>query len=68
MIVCHCKGISERSVRRAVRDGAATPGELGNACSAGADCGGCHPLLQEIIDQEHTAARAEAAAPQHRSA
>jgi len=57
MLVCHCKGLTDRQVRDAVRDGAGTRRQLSRSCGAGAVCGGCRPVLQEILEEE-TPARA----------
>ena len=51
MIVCHCKGLTDRDVRSAVRCGAMTRGSVARACGAGAECGGCRPAIEEIIEQ-----------------
>ena len=59
VIVCQCNGVSDRAVRRAVRSGAATVVEVSEACSAGACCGGCRDVIDEIIAAE---TRAQAAA------
>jgi len=53
VIVCHCKGITDREIRSAVREGAATHRQVGRACQAGRTCGGCHPVIREIIEAEH---------------
>ena len=52
MIVCHCKAISDRRIRQAVRDGARTSADVTKACEAGADCGGCHPTIEQILREE----------------
>ena len=52
MIVCHCRGVTDRQIRKAVRDGARNRNEIVMACSAGAHCGGCVPAIDEIIDRE----------------
>jgi bacterioferritin-associated ferredoxin len=49
MIVCHCRGVSDRTVRQAVRRGATTPRAVARACGAGSGCGGCLPLVAELI-------------------
>jgi bacterioferritin-associated ferredoxin len=56
MIVCQCKGVSDAAVRRAVREGASTVEEVGWACKAGTDCGGCHPTIVQIICAERLTA------------
>ena len=59
MLVCHCNGVSDRSVRRAVRDGALTISEVGRACGAGTCCQGCSATINRIIRIEsHSEAQA----------
>ena len=48
MIVCQCYGVSDRTIRKAGREGAQTAGEVGRACHAGKMCGGCTPAIDEI--------------------
>ncbi|HVP27580.1 MAG TPA: (2Fe-2S)-binding protein [Myxococcota bacterium] len=52
MLVCHCKGITERVVRRAVREGALCVNGVGRACGAGTGCGGCHATIEAIVSAE----------------
>ena len=54
MIVCHCQGVSDRSIRQAVREGARSVGQVARACRAGRMCGGCRPAICEIISTEAT--------------
>ena len=35
MLVCHCNGVSDRTIRRTVRNGARTLSQVGQACGAG---------------------------------
>jgi len=58
MLVCHCKGLSDREIDRAIRSGAATPCEVAQRCGAGSVCGGCRPVIHELIES-----RAAATAP-----
>jgi bacterioferritin-associated ferredoxin len=51
MLVCHCKGISDRTVRNAVALGATSRGAVGRVCGAGTVCGGCRPVIEEILAQ-----------------
>jgi bacterioferritin-associated ferredoxin len=50
MLVCHCKGVSERDLRCAIEAGARTQRELVRECGAGSVCGGCRPLIDELLD------------------
>jgi bacterioferritin-associated ferredoxin len=52
MLVCHCNGVSDRKIRRAIRDGATTPGEIARSCGAGSTCGGCHEGVRKILHSE----------------
>jgi bacterioferritin-associated ferredoxin len=52
VIVCHCQGVCDRSIRRAVREGARSLREIAKACRAGRNCGGCRPVIREIIAEE----------------
>lgn len=65
MLVCHCNGVSDRTVRRVVREGALTVSEVGRACGAGTCCQGCSSTISRIIQVEsHREAQAEPASPQ----
>ena len=52
MLVCHCNGVSDKAIRRAVRDGAANSTEVGDRCAAGTCCAGCVDLIDRIIRSE----------------
>ncbi len=52
MLVCHCVGVSDRTVRRVVREGALTVSEVGRACGAGTCCQGCSSTINRIIHIE----------------
>ena len=52
MIVCHCRRISDRQVRKIVREGAASVGEVARACGAATGCGGCATVIHEIVNEE----------------
>ena|ERR1041384_3340872 len=52
MIVCHCRGVSDREIRRCVRAGEVTVGGVSRACGAATGCGGCKPLVNKIVEAE----------------
>ncbi len=52
MIVCQCKGVTDRTIRKALRDGASNRNDVVHACTAGKTCGGCVPAIDEIIEAE----------------
>jgi assimilatory nitrate reductase electron transfer subunit len=55
MIVCHCKGITDSQIRRAVRQGAETVYQVGVDCCAGTGCGGCRGTIEKVIRAERRA-------------
>ena len=63
MIVCHCHGISDRTIREVVREGARTHREVALACGAGRVCGGCRPTVLGVIDDESRDGSATDVAP-----
>ena len=52
MLVCHCRRVCDRTIRTAVQEGARTTCEVGRTCGAGTGCGGCRPLIVEILEEE----------------
>jgi len=55
MLVCHCKGLSDREIDRAIRAGAATSCDVARSCGAGSICGGCRPLIDELLESRGAA-------------
>jgi bacterioferritin-associated ferredoxin len=58
MLVCHCRAVTEREVRSAIRAGACTRREVARQCGAGSICGGCRPVIDELLECHHDAASA----------
>jgi bacterioferritin-associated ferredoxin len=55
MIVCLCRGVTERELIEASRNGAASIEEVARSCSgAGLDCGTCQPVIADIIASART--------------
>jgi bacterioferritin-associated ferredoxin len=52
MIVCHCRAVSDREIRCAVREGAVGCAGVTRKCGAAGDCGGCSGLVEQIVKQE----------------
>ena len=50
MIVCICRGKSEKHVERAIGDGATTLRDL-QRCGIGDQCGSCHNALRTMLAQ-----------------
>ena len=59
MIVCLCKGVSERHVQTAIRDGARTRKQVTRACQAGGGCGACHGSIRQLLAEAQVAERRE---------
>ena len=49
-MVCLCRGVSERKVRRAVDAGAGSIAEVGEHCGAGTVCFACHPTIDDLLE------------------
>ena len=50
MLVCQCRGITDRQIRRLVRDGATSTREVAMATGAGLRCGGCRSNVKQVVD------------------
>jgi bacterioferritin-associated ferredoxin len=50
MYVCICRAVKEESVRAAIEAGAETVEAVTAACCAGDDCGACHDVIEEMIE------------------
>jgi bacterioferritin-associated ferredoxin len=50
MYVCHCEAVTDRAIKAAIASGAQTVPDVTARCRAGGGCGGCHPVLQSLID------------------
>jgi len=49
MVVCLCQGISEKSVRASIEEGARTRQQVTESCGAGDGCGTCHRTIKTLI-------------------
>jgi len=49
LLVCHCHEVGDKTVRKCIREGARTVAEVGAACGAGTECGGCRPAIHELV-------------------
>jgi len=61
MLVCHCNGVTDRHIRRSIREGASSTSEVARRSGAGNGCGGCLEGIRKIL-------RAEAAEREERTA
>jgi len=52
VLICHCFGVNETRIRELARGGRASLLQVLRSCRAGADCGGCHPAIRQILAAE----------------
>ena len=52
MIVCHCRAVSDRIIRAAIREGASTVDVVSAETGANSCCGGCEPTVARILEEE----------------
>jgi len=67
MIVCICRGASDRTVNQAIDDGARSVRDL-QRCGIGDQCGSCHNFLRKMLAgaaEEREAMVAAAPCPMH---
>jgi bacterioferritin-associated ferredoxin len=48
-LVCHCEAVRERAIVKAIRRGATSLADVTAACRAGSQCGGCHPVIEQLL-------------------
>jgi len=51
MIVCLCRRVSDRDIRRAVQSGVRDFSELQDETGVASNCASCHDCAKEIFDQ-----------------
>lgn len=51
-VICVCKQVTERKIRKVVREGRKRFISVKQATEAGSSCGLCQPIVQDIIDDE----------------
>ena len=49
MILCLCRGVSERTVKAVIGAGADTLDDVAVECEAGSDCGACQDMLLDLL-------------------
>ena len=49
MFVCHCRALTDGEIREVITGGACDLEEVGARCGAGVTCGGCCPLIEELL-------------------
>ena len=61
MYVCVCNAVTEREVGEAIDGGARTRLEVTRSCGAGGDCGSCHAMIDEMLEESGCVAGANGA-------
>lgn len=61
MYVCVCLAVTQAEVQAAIEDGATTREVVTRVCRAGGDCGACHGMIENMIE-DHLEAREESGA------
>ena len=51
MFICVCKAVSDKRIRRAVSDGAATVRDLSKTLGLGTCCGKCVPAARDLLEE-----------------
>jgi nitrite reductase (NADH) large subunit len=54
--ICSCNNVSKKQICEVIRGGVSTLGELKACTKAGTGCGGCVPLVTDLLHKELTAA------------
>ncbi|MGH9282161.1 MAG: (2Fe-2S)-binding protein [Acidimicrobiales bacterium] len=49
MFVCHCRAVTDRTIRGAIEAGASDRQGVAHTCGAGSRCGGCWPALEALL-------------------
>lgn len=50
MIVCHCMGVTDGTIRNLIEAGAASVGEITRRCGAGRCCQPCREEIASLLD------------------
>jgi bacterioferritin-associated ferredoxin len=50
MIVCICRGVSDRHIESLVASGAETAEQIEKLCGAGGDCGACRCEVERLVE------------------
>lgn len=53
MVVCHCEALNDKAIQAVVGAGACTVEDVQRACGAGGDCGGCRPVIEDLLRRTH---------------
>jgi bacterioferritin-associated ferredoxin len=51
MYVCVCHAVTDEEVRESIDAGATSVDAVTRACRAGGDCGSCHGMIEQMIEE-----------------
>jgi bacterioferritin-associated ferredoxin len=51
VLVCHCRAVNDRRIRAEIERGARCDVDIALACGAGAECGGCLPAVNRLLEE-----------------
>ena len=51
MYVCVCRAVKDETVKAAIDAGARSVDAVTAACCAGDDCGACHGMIEDLIEE-----------------
>jgi bacterioferritin-associated ferredoxin len=57
MIVCVCRGVTDRELARAIGQGCRSLDDVARCTGAGTGCGTCHASIKERLEHRPTALR-----------
>lgn len=52
MIICHCHKVTDKDIRKNIKDGARSLKDISCICQACTDCKGCAKAIQCILKEE----------------
>lgn len=62
MYVCLCRGITDRDIHKAIREGANTMADIESRLGAGTGCGGCRDFTTRLLEDAHLREQADSLA------
>jgi bacterioferritin-associated ferredoxin len=54
MVVCQCQAVNDRTIRAEIASGALDVEAVAARCGAGARCGGCRPVIEDLLSEQST--------------
>jgi bacterioferritin-associated ferredoxin len=55
MIICLCRGITDKHVRDSIARGATSVPDVADDCGAGSGCGSCHGMIEMMLADDGSA-------------